>query len=69
MVTGVYGGYFGAAQGVLLIGVLGSGWPRRAADQRDQERAGVIANGIAGILFVFLYDVNWWAAGASPSAR
>ena len=33
--TGVYGGYFGAAQGVLLIAILGVGAGRpAAADQR-----------------------------------
>jgi hypothetical protein len=65
LVTGVYGGYFGAAQGVLLIGVLGIG----LAEQLHRINAiknvlSAIVNGIAGILFVFLYQVNWWAAGA-----
>jgi hypothetical protein len=65
LVTGVYGGYFGAAQGVLLIGVLGIG----LAEQLHRINAiknvlSAIVNGVAGILFVFLYQVNWWAAGA-----
>ena len=39
-VAGVYGGYFGAAQGVLLMAVLGVGLTEiDAAQQRDQERA------------------------------
>ena len=39
--TGVYGGYFGAAQGVLLIAVLGIGLAESLPyDQRDEERAG-----------------------------
>ena len=40
-VAGVYGGYFGAAQGVLLMAILGHR-PHRddAAQQRHQERAG-----------------------------
>ena len=39
--TGVYGGYFGAAQGVILMGVLGIGIADdAAAPQRPQERAG-----------------------------
>lgn len=65
MVTGVYGGYFGAAQGVLLIGVLGIGLAEPL--QRINAIKNVlsaIVNGIAGVLFVFLYHVNWWAAGA-----
>ena len=38
---GIYGGYFGAAQGVLLIAIMGIGHRRdAAADQRRQERAG-----------------------------
>ena len=65
MLTGVYGGYFGAAQGVLLIGVLGIGLAERL--QRINALKNVLAglvNGIAGLLFIFLYHVNWWAAGA-----
>ena len=39
--AGVYGGYFGAAQGVLLIALLGLLLDERpAAGQRRQERAG-----------------------------
>ena len=35
LLAGVYGGYFGAAQGVLLLGLLGAAAPRRPpADQR-----------------------------------
>ena len=38
--TGVYGGYFGAAQGILLLAALGLGLAGdAAADQRPQERA------------------------------
>ncbi len=37
---GVYGGYFGAAQGILLLGVLSLGLTDTlAADQRTEERA------------------------------
>ena len=39
--TGIYGGYFGAAQGVILLALLRSGVRRRPpAPQRGQERAG-----------------------------
>lgn len=65
LLTGVYGGYFGAAQGVLLIGVLGIGLAEGL--QRINAIKNVLAglvNGIAGVLFVLLYQVNWWAAGA-----
>lgn len=60
LVTGVYGGYFGAAQGVLLMAVLGIG-----VSESLQRLNGVknvlaaIVNGIAGLLFVFVADVDW----------
>jgi uncharacterized membrane protein YfcA len=58
--AGVYGGYFGAAQGVILMGVLGIG----LADtlQRLNGLKNVLAglvNGVAGLIFVFVADVDW----------
>jgi uncharacterized membrane protein YfcA len=58
--TGVYGGYFGAAQGVILMGVLGIG----IADslQRLNGLKNVLTglvNGVAGLVFVFVADVDW----------
>jgi uncharacterized membrane protein YfcA len=58
--TGVYGGYFGAAQGVILMGVLGIG----IADtmQRLNGVKNVLAglvNGVAGLIFLFVADVDW----------
>src|SRR6478609_5575423 len=58
--TGVYGGYFGAAQGVLLMAVLGIG-----VDETMQRLNAVknvlaaVVNGIAGLLFIFVADVDW----------
>lgn len=65
LATGVYGGYFGAAQGVLLIAILGLGLtdPLPRVNALKNVLAGV-ANGVAGILFVIISQVNWWAAGA-----
>jgi uncharacterized protein len=62
--TGIYGGYFGAAQGIILLAVL------RLCFADDLQRlngtknvlAGV-ANGVAAILFVFAADPSWAAAG------
>ena len=59
-VTGMYGGYFGAAQGVILMGLLGIG----IADslQRLNGLKNVLAglvNGVAGLIFVFVADVDW----------
>jgi uncharacterized protein len=58
--TGVYGGYFGAAQGVILMGVLGIG----IADELQRLNglknvlAGIV-NGVAGVIFIFVADVDW----------
>lgn len=59
--TGVYGGYFGAAQGVILMGILGIGVDESL--QRLNAVKNVLAavvNGVAGLLFVFVADVDWW---------
>jgi uncharacterized membrane protein YfcA len=58
--TGVYGGYFGAAQGVILMGVLGIG----IADsmQRLNGLKNVLAglvNGVAGVIFLVVAHVDW----------
>jgi hypothetical protein len=58
--TGVYGGYFGAAQGVILMGILGIG----IADdlQRLNGLKNVLAglvNGVAGVIFLLVADVDW----------
>jgi uncharacterized protein len=65
LATGIYGGYFGAAQGVLLIAILGMGLsdPLPRVNALKNVLAG-IANGVAGILFLVISEVNWWAAGA-----
>ncbi len=58
--TGVYGGYFGAAQGVLLMGVLGIGVTESL--QRLNAVKNVLAaavNAVAGLLFVLVADMDW----------
>ncbi|MEQ7846287.1 sulfite exporter TauE/SafE family protein [Nocardioides kribbensis] len=58
--TGVYGGYFGAAQGVLLMGVLGLGVDDDV--QRLNALKNVLAaivNAVAGLVFVVAADVDW----------
>ena len=64
LVTGVYGGYFGAAQGVLLMAVLGIGVPETL--QRSNATKNVLAllvNGIAAVIFILVADVDWAVAG------
>jgi uncharacterized membrane protein YfcA len=58
--TGIYGGYFGAAQGVILLALLGI----FIADNLQRLNAvknvlALIANGVAAVLFVFFADVAW----------
>lgn len=62
--TGVYGGYFGAAQGVILMGLFG------AFVRDDLQRLNAVknvlaalVNGVASIVFVIVTDVDWTAAG------
>jgi uncharacterized protein len=62
--AGVYGGYFGAAQGVLLMAVLGVGLQETM--QRNNATKNVLAllvNGIAAVLFIVVADVDWRMAG------
>jgi uncharacterized membrane protein YfcA len=61
--TGIYGGYFGAAQGVILLALLG------IFIIDDLQRLNgvknvlaMIANGIAAIVFVFAAHVVWEVA-------
>ena len=62
--TGVYGGYFGAAQGVILIALLGifidDGLQRLNA---LKNALAAMVNGIAAVLFIVLADVDWAVAG------
>jgi uncharacterized protein len=65
LLAGVYGGYFGAAQGVLLMAILGIGLDD--ALQRHNATKNVLAllvNGVAAVLFAFVApDVDWLVAG------
>jgi uncharacterized protein len=59
-VSGVYGGYFGAAQGVILMGILGIG-----VDDSIQRLNAVknvaagLVNAVAGLIFAVVADVDW----------
>jgi uncharacterized membrane protein YfcA len=62
--TGVYGGYFGAAQGIMLLAVLGVALPQDL--QRTNALKNVLAglvNGVAGVYFIFAAHVEWAPAG------
>jgi uncharacterized membrane protein YfcA len=62
--TGVYGGYFGAAQGIMLLAILGLRLDESL--QRINAVKVVLAglvNFVAGVIFVFAAHVAWAAAG------
>ncbi|HEU5421509.1 MAG TPA: sulfite exporter TauE/SafE family protein [Streptosporangiaceae bacterium] len=58
--SGIYGGYFGAAQGVLVIGLLGS-----FLDESMQRINGAknvlvgIVNGVAAVIYIIFASVSW----------
>jgi hypothetical protein len=58
--TGVYGGYFGAAQGVLLLALMGIllNEPMQRLNAGKNVLAAV-ANLVSGIVFVFVAHVAW----------
>ena len=62
--SGVYGGYFGAAQGVLMIGLLGIflDEPLQRINALKNLLTFVV-NGVAAIVFIALAHVNWILAG------
>jgi uncharacterized membrane protein YfcA len=61
--TGIYGGYFGAAQGVILLAITGIAIPEDL--QRLNALKNVLAamvNGIAAVVFLFFASVAWLPA-------
>jgi uncharacterized membrane protein YfcA len=59
-ITGVYGGYFGAGQGILLLAILAVLLPQSL--QRSNALKNVLAgtvNGVAGVYFIFAAHVEW----------
>lgn len=62
LLAGIYGGYFGAAQGVLLIALMGM-----LLDDSMQRINGaknvlaLIVNGVAAVFFLFTSAINWTA--------
>jgi uncharacterized membrane protein YfcA len=61
---GIYGGYFGAAQGILLIGLFGITFSDSM--QRINAVKNVLAcivNAVAAVVFIAATHVDWTAAG------
>ena len=63
-VTGIYGGYFGAAQGVLLMAILGIGLHEtlQRLNATKNVLAGIV-NMVAALVFIAVADVDWRVAG------
>lgn len=63
-VTAVYGGYFGASQGVILVALMGilmtEGLQRLNAIKNVFV---AVANLVSGVVFVFVADVDWSVVG------
>lgn len=69
LVVGVYGGYFGAAQGILLLGILGVALAQSL--QRTNGLKNVLAgltNGVAGVYFALVAHVHWAPAAIIAGA-
>lgn len=60
LATGVYGGYFGAAQGVVLLALLGIAWSTdlHRANGAKVVLAGV-ANLVSAVVFAISGEVDW----------
>ena len=58
--SGVYGGYFGAAQGVILIALLGV-FITESLQRINAAKnvAAAVVNGVAAVLFAFVAPVAW----------
>jgi uncharacterized membrane protein YfcA len=64
LLLGVYGGYFGAAQGVLLVAVLGIGVVDTLQRHNATKNAlSLVVNTVAAVVFIAVADVDWAVAG------
>jgi uncharacterized membrane protein YfcA len=61
--TGIYGGYFGAAQGIILMSLLALFLPDGMQRLNALKNVlALVANAVAALLFVFAAHVAWEAA-------
>jgi uncharacterized membrane protein YfcA len=62
--TGVYGGYFGAGSGVMMMAVLGLGTDLEFRIVNALKTLAVLAaNLVAAVIFIFVADLDWSAVG------
>jgi uncharacterized membrane protein YfcA len=56
----VYGGYFGAGSGVMMLAVLGFGTDLDLRVLNATKTLAVLAgNGVAAVIYVFVADLDW----------
>jgi uncharacterized membrane protein YfcA len=66
--TGVYGGYFGAGSGVMMVAVLGFGLDLDLRIVNALKTLAVMAaNVVATVIFLFLAELDWVAIGLLAS--
>ncbi len=66
--TGVYGGYFGAGSGVMMMAVLGFGTDLQLRIVNALKTLAVMAaNVVATVIFLFLAELDWVAIGLLAS--
>lgn len=63
--TGVYGGYFAAAQGVLLTGILGIGLADETLQRINAAKNVLVGlvNTVAALGYIVLADISWAHTG------
>lgn len=62
--AGVYGGYFGAAQGVIVLGIFGAGVHEPLQRQNAVKNVVVASsNSLAAVIFVFSGHMDWLIVG------
>ncbi|GEP34805.1 UPF0721 transmembrane protein [Nocardioides szechwanensis] len=62
--VGVYGGYFGAGSGVMMVAVLGFGLDLELRIVNGLKTLAILCgNVMAAVIFVFVAEVDWRAAG------
>lgn len=58
--SGIYGGYFGAAQGVIVLGIFGAGVHESLQRQNAVKNVVVASsNALAAIIFIFSGHMDW----------
>jgi len=63
-VVGVYGGYFGAGQGVMMVAVLALGLDLDLRVVNGLKTMAIMgANIVAGVIFVAIAELDWLAIG------